>query len=149
MEHPEAKLRVLLHIRPVKGTVLCPVSLRASWSSGGVVRSMTSPQQSWHAITRRMEEMHLMDDEVLGYLDAHIGTGEPVSCSLTSSVRELHRLGLCEAEVKHATQRTAFSEMKPARLVNLLRRVRIVRALKVDTSYEVSRKLSSLPALHS
>ena len=111
MEHTDADLRVSLLIRPERGTVLYPVSLRASWLSGSAVRIMTSPQESWHAIARRMEEIRFIDNRCLGYLDAHIGRGEPVSCSVVSTLQELHQLGLCEVDDAAATAVTQSSPL--------------------------------------
>ena len=57
---------------------------------------MESSPESWHNFARRLEETGLLGAGELGRVDAHIGRGEPVQCSIACGIEVLKRIGLHE-----------------------------------------------------
>ena len=58
---------------------------------------MESSPESWHHFARRLEEIGLLGAGDLGRVDAHLGRGEAVRCSVACGVETLQQIGLRKA----------------------------------------------------
>ena len=85
-----------LVVQPEKVAAPFAVSLWATWAAGSETGTMASTPGSWHDFARLLEHAGLMDSSDLGWVDAHVGRGEPIIRSLSCSVADLEAIGLGE-----------------------------------------------------